>query len=26
LPKDSAGKYTQNSGTVQIDNIRVVHF
>lgn len=26
LPKDSAGKYTQNSGTVRIDNIRVVHF
>ncbi len=26
LPKDSAGKYTQNSGKVLIDNIRVVHF
>ena len=26
LPKDSAGKYTQNSGTVRLDNIRVVHF
>jgi len=26
LPKDSAGKFTQNSGTVLLDNIRVVHF
>ncbi len=26
LPKDSAGKYTQNSGKVLVDNIRVVHF
>jgi len=26
LPKDSAGNYTQNSGTVRLDNIRVVHF
>lgn len=26
LPKDSAGKYTQNSGTVRIDNVKVVHF
>ncbi len=26
LPKDSAGKYLQNSGKVRIDNIRVVHF
>jgi hypothetical protein len=26
LPKDRAGKYTQNSGKVQLDNIRVVHF
>ncbi len=26
LPKDNAGKYTQNKGKVLIDNIRVVHF
>lgn len=26
LPKDSNGKYTQSSGTVRLDNIRVVHF
>lgn len=26
LPKDNAGNYTQTSGTVMLDNIRVVHF
>ncbi|MFN0036966.1 MAG: hypothetical protein ACKVUS_18075 [Saprospiraceae bacterium] len=26
LPRDGAGKYTQNSGTVRVDNIRVLHF
>jgi hypothetical protein len=26
LPKDSAGKYTQNTGKVMLDNIRVVRF
>jgi len=26
LPRDSNGNYTQDSGTVRIDNIRLVHF
>jgi hypothetical protein len=26
LPKDESGKYTQTSGTVRLDNIRVVHY
>ncbi len=26
LPRDDQGKYTQNSGTVMLDNIRLVHF
>jgi len=26
LPKDQSGKYTQNAGSVRIDNIRVVHY
>lgn len=26
LPKDQSGQYTQNSGTVRLDNIRVVHY
>jgi hypothetical protein len=26
LPQDANGKYTQNSGTVYLDNIRLVHF
>lgn len=26
LPRDAQGKYTQNNGTVLLDNIRLVHF
>lgn len=26
LPRYSSGKYTQNNGTVRVDNIRVLHF
>lgn len=26
LPKDNSGNYSQNTGTVHIDNIRVVHY
>jgi len=26
LPRDNNGNYTQDSGTVRIDNIRLVHF
>jgi hypothetical protein len=26
LPRDGNGKYTQNKGTVRVDNVRVVHF
>jgi hypothetical protein len=26
LPKDNAGQYTQNSGIVRLDNLRVLHF